>query len=294
MNNAGNNEEFTPEKHPGGATVYYYLPEESDATIEVRDSADRLVHSFATDTTLAKEHGYSSAERKAGMHRLVWNLQYTGPDVITGAVMWGYTDGVKAPPGSYSIRMMLGDVVQEQTLNVLADPRLKNIPQADYIAQFELGLAVRDSINQVQAALRRIQAVDEQVTWIVQQAEKAGTDDGELGRLATALTDKLEEVNGFLMQSKNKSNQDPIRFAPQLDNQFVELYNYVTGPDGYIAGGAEGRPTAAAYQRMRDLNEEWVVVRQHLQQVFETELRAFNEAFERVDVSRVTVPVENQ
>jgi len=28
---------------------------------------------------------------------------------------------------------------------------------------------------------------------------------------------------------------DPIRFPPQLDNQLVELYNYVTGVDGYIS-----------------------------------------------------------
>ena len=294
VNQGGADEEFSPEAYPGGALLYYYLSDSSDVTIRIEDSNGNVAHSFTSDSTLLKEHGYSKIEGKSGMHRFSWDLTYTGPEIADGAVIWGYTGGVKAPPGTYTARLVSPGPTQSASFEVLKDPRLTEVTQADFEEQFRLAVQVRDTLNQIQAALKRINSVTEQVNWITERAEEAGVEGGELGRLADALTGKLEGVQKKLMQTLNQSNQDPIRFAPRLDNQFIELYNYVTGVDGYIAGGAEGRPTAGAYERLEDVNSEWVTVRTELLMVFENELRAFNEAFEQVDITRVTVPTEQR
>ena len=104
--------------------------------------------------------------------------------------------------------------------------------------------------------------------------------------LGTGATELHEEMQ----QTRNQSGQDPIRFPPRLDNQWVELYNNVTGVDGYISGGPEGRPLPGAMQRLADLNEEWGQVRERYEAILQNELRRFNAAVEQLGLPAVALP----
>jgi hypothetical protein len=92
------------------------------------------------------------------------------------------------------------------------------------------------------------------------------------------------------MQTKNQSNQDPIRFAPMLDNQLVALYEYVTGVDGYRYGGAEGRPTQGAIDLFAELNLRWVAIRDRLLVVLESDVAEFNAMLQDSGIPAVSVP----
>ncbi|MXX71989.1 MAG: hypothetical protein F4Y73_09020 [Gemmatimonadetes bacterium] len=92
------------------------------------------------------------------------------------------------------------------------------------------------------------------------------------------------------MQTRNRSGQDPIRFAPRLDNQWLELYGRVTGTDGYISGGAEGAPDPGTLERLETLLEEWEGVRLRYTDLLENELRRFNEAVELMGLPAVVLP----
>jgi len=70
----------------------------------------------------------------------------------------------------------------------------------------------------------------------------------------------------------------------------VELYNNVTGPDGYISGGPEGRPLPGAYDRLNDLNNDWAAVRGRYMEILQNELVRFNEAVERLGLPAVVLP----
>ena len=67
----------------------------------------------------------------AAGNRLIWDLTYTGPRYPKNAVTWGYTGGVKAPPGDYRVRLVANGVTMEKPFRVIADPRL-TVTQADY------------------------------------------------------------------------------------------------------------------------------------------------------------------
>ena len=92
------------------------------------------------------------------------------------------------------------------------------------------------------------------------------------------------------MQTRNRSGQDPIRFAPRLDNQWVELYGRITGGDGYISGGADGPPQEGTLERLDDLQGEWEAVRARYIDLLENELRRFNEAVERLGLPAIVLP----
>ena len=210
------------------------------------------------------------------MNSVAWDAMYPGPDVIEDAVLWGYTGGVKAVPGTYTARLAVGGDTLRAPFTLRLDPRLDNVDEEALSEQFELALQVRDTLDQVLDAIRTVQTAREEVTWMTTLAERAGADTA-LSTQSDSLLAALSRAEQGLMQTRNESNQDPIRFAPRLDNQYVELYNNVTGLDGYIAGGPEGKPTAGAYERFEELNGQWADLRSRLSEVLGTRLLAFKE-----------------
>lgn len=276
----GGLDEYTPEAKPSGAVMYYYLKDSAsqDVKLEIVDKDARVVRVFSSDSTMAKKHKTTLLPNKNGMHRMTWDLTYEGPTFIDGTIIWGYTGGVKAPPGNYDVRLLIdGESVATQQVEVKEDPRIESdFTDEDYQEQLKLGLKLRDDITEVHEKIAEIRSVKEQIKWLNEQ-----TDDEETQTLATNLLKELTAQEEKLMQTQNESGQDPIRFAPKLDNQMVEAYNYVTGQDGYISGGREGRPNAAAYTRADDLEQEWAEVKKEVEATLEKSITQFNEMVQK-------------
>jgi hypothetical protein len=223
------------------------------------------------------------------MFRVTWDLTYAGPTPVKGQVVWGYTGGVKAPPGEYTVRLTANGVTMAHAFRLLADPRLTTLTQADYEEQFRLGSAIRDSINVVQQALETIRAVREQAQRAVEQAARI-SQEGVVRPAVDSLTGKLGGVELEFSQVKSQSGQDPIRFAGKLDNQLMELYGFVTGSDGYIAGGPKGRPAPAAAARLADLGQALAPVSGRLRTILERDVAALNELLKRLGLGGIVLP----
>jgi hypothetical protein len=141
----------------------------------------------------------------------------------------------------------------------------------------------------VTQAIETIRSLKEQASRAVEQAGRIERT-AEVKPAADSLAGKLTGVEDGLIQSRSQSGQDPIRFAGKLDNQFAELYGYVTGPSGYIAGGAEGRPTRGATERLADLQRTWAPLRAQLQVIIDRDLAAFNALLQRLGLGAIVVP----
>lgn len=264
-----------PPARPSGAIIHYALQDSLDGElrIEVIDENARPVQVFSTDSLTAKQHKTTQLKPKRGINRINWDLTYEGPTILDGAIVWGYTGGVKAPPGTYDIRLTYGDEILTQRVAVMEDPRIEaEIETEDYEEQLRMGLEIRDAITAVHESVEEIRSVKEQIKWLKDQ-----TEDQEVNTSADSILKALTVLEEQLMQTKNESNQDPIRFAPRLDNQLIENYNYVTGADGYISGGREGRPSAAAYERWTDLDKEWTELKEEVDNTINKSVEQFNE-----------------
>jgi photosystem II stability/assembly factor-like uncharacterized protein len=284
--------ELSPPPAPSGALIYFHLGSVPDSGVrmEVIDAAGDVVRTFSTDSTVAEETRGVRIEVDAGLNHIAWDLFYPGPEFPDDAVIWGYTGGVKAPPGTYTARLTTSSSIpQEASFEVLPDPRLPEVAAADYHEQFRVAMQVRDSITAVTKAIETLSTVRDQVAAVLEKAEAVGQD-GQLRPLGDTLSTKATDVHEEMQQTKNQSGQDPIRFPPRLDNQWVELYNNVTGVDGYISGGPEGRPLPGTMERIQDLNADWAQVRQRYQAILQNELRRFNEAVERLGLPAVALP----
>ena len=157
--------ELNPEPGPAGAQIHYYLAEELDdeVQIEVVDPRGEVVRTFSSDSAAAEEADGEKISGTAGLNRIAWTLHYAGPELPEGAVVWGYSDGVKAPPGTYTVRMSVGETMAERAFELLPDPRIPEVTAASYADQFRVAVLARDSINSITRAIEDLASIRAQV-----------------------------------------------------------------------------------------------------------------------------------
>ncbi|MFW6089172.1 MAG: WD40/YVTN/BNR-like repeat-containing protein [Gemmatimonadota bacterium] len=288
---------FAPENEPYGALIDYWLADDAgtELTLEIVDAGGATVRTFTSDTARHDSPGFDEADAGAGHHRVVWDLTYPGPDDPDDVQIWGFSGGVKAPPGRYLARLSVDGTTLEREFEVLADPRLEGtIAQADYEEQLRVGMAVRDSLDAVWRGVRTARAVQEQVESIEERLREAGMDEARISAQADSLARALTGVETRMTQVRSESGQDPIRFPGQIDNQYAELYGNVTGWDGYISGGAEGRPTEGARRRFQDLNAEWAEISAELERILDEEVAGFNALLMELGIPAIILPPEEE
>jgi len=271
----------------------YYLADkpEGELELEILDSDGNVVRSFES----GKKDGEAMSEMEsffggggdkplpaaAGMHRFTWNTRYEGVDKVKDAILWGFTGGPRALPGTYTARLSAGDWTVERSFQIRPDPRWKNVTHQDLVDQLHMAMAIRDTLTRVYDGIRDLRSAREQIHAAVKRAKDAGAE-GDIEARADSLVSHMDALEGELMQTRNESGQDPIRFTPQFDNQVAALYQNVAFPDGV--------PTQGAKERWQDLLSRWTSLRQRLDTLLKRDVGSFNEMLQGRGVPAVAVP----
>ena len=292
--------------------VFYVLGDdlEADITLEFLDTGGDTIRTYkGKKVTLSKEDANedeASDEKddddadaedddedksddktpaKSGMNKFSWNMRYPDAVETKGAVMWGGNiDGPQAPPGEYQVRLSVGDRTQTQSFTILADPRI-NATQADYDAQFALLSNLRDGLSEAHTAINRIRDVRKQINAVNARAKKIGGLDSiiETGK---ALNKKLTAIEEELIQTKSKSNQDPLNFPIKLNNKIAALARVISR--------SNGAPTEASFNVYEDLMSRMKPFLVSLKKIMDSDLPAFNQLVRDRDVPAVWVEQETE
>jgi hypothetical protein len=217
-----------PDDLPSGALIHFALTGTVAAlALDILDSQGAVVRSWRGDSTV-RTSGPRSLRSRRGFQRVVWDLRGPGPR--------GGGQGVKMPPGTYTVRLTADSVVQERPLTIVVNPTA-GFTQADYDAQYALATALRDTISSINDALTRIRAQPD------------------------SIRTRLAEIEGLLSGPRTLSSLQP---PPRLLAHYATLYGALVGDGGYGSGSAEGRPLPQLYQRKTELDAEWAAIRQRL------------------------------
>jgi photosystem II stability/assembly factor-like uncharacterized protein len=170
---------------PDGVAIDYFVRSASarTVTISVRDSTGALVREYSSvgpppDTRMPNvpEHWFKQpavTSASAGMHRLVWDLRYATPPALDFAADGTPADtvsfGIIAPavigetskqqpigslvlPGTYDVRLTVGQFSVSQKIVVTNDPR-SEATAADLAAQFEQERRLSTGLDASRAAI---------------------------------------------------------------------------------------------------------------------------------------------
>jgi hypothetical protein len=217
---------------------------------------------------------------KQGMNRYVWNLRIADAYLVPGTILWGRAAGPRVPPGTYQVRVSLGDWSETRSFEVRVDPRL-DVTQEELEAQYDLARNVWSALGECHRTVDRINDVRQQVEALVQRLEAAGHGEG-VEQASAELTAKLDAVADQLHQARVQSSQDVLNYPVRLDAQLVGLL-------GEIEGG-DGAPTAGSIERYADLRAELDRHLADLGAALDTELAAFNDLVRSKQLPPIIVP----
>jgi hypothetical protein len=280
-----------PGQRPRGAIIYYYFKEkpESAVKLEILNDKDDIVRSFIGKSE--EDKGFETEEEEdeketipaeKGMNRFVWDLMYPKLGLVKGAVMSiSYTGGHWVVPGTYKVRLTVGEESQTQSFNVMKDPRLTDVTREDLMQQFQLVSEVRAVVTDIHNGIRTIRSVRSQLENTAKLAKKAGIE-GDFQASVDSISEKLTAVEEELFQTRSEVGSDPLNFPPKIDNQFVYLYGHVNS--------AYGRPTNGSYQRFEDLKVKLQPHMDKLEEILETDVAQFNVTLKDAGAAVVMVP----
>jgi photosystem II stability/assembly factor-like uncharacterized protein len=226
-----------------GAALHYWLPDDlagAPVSIEIHDADGERIQRL----------GRLTAE--PGLNRAWWNLRMEGsrsPQLRTQPLQHAHAEfneqgwrplvegGRVAPlalPGTYTVRLTVGDRTFEERLEVRKDPNADGTME-ELREQTDFLLAIRDDVNAV------VELINE-VEWLragiadLRSALRQQTIEipGDLGERISALDDGLIRVQmGMydLRMTGGMAFQDTLRWPRQLFAKLTSLAGYVQGTD---------------------------------------------------------------
>ncbi len=168
-----------------GALIHYYLaaaPEaETNLALDFLDERGELVRHFAPkpaghEKLDDKEKGLDPGPwmpTQAGLNRFVWDLRLAGATRVRGNKTADEADrGRFVLPGTYQVRLTVGDLVQRASFTVRNDPRVQTT-DATLAEQAALQDELYAQIAAVHAGVNRLRAVKEQAQgWATRLADR--------------------------------------------------------------------------------------------------------------------------
>jgi photosystem II stability/assembly factor-like uncharacterized protein len=248
-----------PDALPPGALLHFALSQEVAALrLNVVDAEEREVTWWAAD-----ENGGRALPASPGFHRVAWDLRYD-------------RGNVKAPPGSYTIRLTWDGGMAERELRVVPDPLDPDVTLADYEEQFTVSMSVAERLDEIRTTVDRLEDVHAQADSLIAWAEATGSGAASVAEQARSFVGTLEQLEHRLTARDTDEGPSGMRTIAGLDRQYGSLLGNLNSGGGYGGGSTEGRPTEGALERKRDLDAEAGVLLRATTNLLEQELPTLN------------------
>jgi hypothetical protein len=230
--------EFAAPNPAFGAAITYFVrdsvPKAGDITLSIYDANGNRVRDL-------------TANKKRGMHRVVWDLRMSPPYTVRRPVRpvgepEGRTREITGPfvlPGRYTARLTtkIGStpgVVRETPIEVRSDP-LVPMSDADYRALYEMRVSTGKLQGTVQAAVRTAEQLKEQIT-DVKTALKTNPAPDSVSKQADSVDTELAAILKKLRNdpeaeavSDDKRVEDPS-IQERVNNVAEEIGNVTSQP----------------------------------------------------------------
>ena len=204
---------------------------------------------------------------RAGVNRFVWDLRYPGATRLRGNKTGEEADrGPLVLPGSYQVRLQVGNRTRTASFEVVNDPR--SPASLDELRdQLDFLLTMRDRISAVYAGVQRIRKTSREVErWCGRLSRHGGH--GTAVAAGDTLREALTAVESALILPGEHTDTFGLHHRVRLNAALASVIS--------IVDSADARPTAQA----RALAEEYMaridVELDHLAALLDRDLAAFN------------------
>ena len=210
--NAGKN-------HHNGVEVFFniddkILDENTSVTLEFLDNEKKLIKKYDNQSD------ENALDINGEKNSFVWNMRYDDAKGFDGLIMWAASlRGPIASPGQYYVKLTVNEKSEEQSFNILKDPR-SNSTNEDLKEQFDFLLSVRDKVSDIHQTIIDIRSSR---TQLIDLKSKISDKYPDMENSISDVISRITLIEEKLYQTKNRSGQDPLNFPIRLNNKLAHL-----------------------------------------------------------------------
>ncbi len=267
---------FTGPNPPYGALITYYLKEKPEKSIpmnlEILDKAGRQVRILM------------NIPREAGLNRVNWDLCFEGPRPrremrIEEDFFFRGPQGPQVLPGTYTVRLHLGDHTFGQPVEVRLDPTVEVSLEALQVQQ-NYAFGLRDMQSFVNDGLRALDTlakqIEERKETVREQGEKFPRE--VLDAIESHLR-KIESIQDSLARPEGRAFWSE---GPRLIGRLSRLFGSIEG--------VNASPTRAQEEYYRELLQEFRVSMAEVNDYLGQSVKELNRTFRKYQVPLLLLP----
>ena len=272
---------------PLGAILDYYfkVAPKDEVKLEIFDETGKLVRALSSKESketqqpqewpdLVKETTIIPAA--VGMNRYAWNLRWESPVKIPGAFYSPFGPrGPIALPGKYTVKLTADGRTQTQPLELVLDPREKNVTPDDLRKQFELAMQVREANADLHRTVNQIRELKSGIKALRLRMEGEPRFKPVLGQL-DALDKKLTPVEEELIQVNMKGSEGNLAFPSMLNEQLNSF--------SFIVEAGDGAPTQQQYEVFKMLRARLDQQLAAWKQILASDVPSLNDSIRKLDL----------
>jgi photosystem II stability/assembly factor-like uncharacterized protein len=264
---------------PNGVVVPFWLKLPSDTStvkLSILDQSGIVITEFSNKSTEKNK----KLTVKPGMNEFIWDTYLAEVETVDGMILWnGSISGPRIPPGSYQVRMTVGNQVQNKVFTFKANPAYK-CTEEDYRAQYLFLTEVKAEFAAVQDCIRNIRTLRGQI----EQFKSIGGKNIPAGitAMCDSILKKIGQTEGELYQVKLKSGQDILNYPMKINDRLAGLYNYASS--GNTAPNAQVRQAYAELKAIADGHLKT------FEQILEKDVAELNKMIRSSDLPVIGIP----
>jgi photosystem II stability/assembly factor-like uncharacterized protein len=273
---------FAGPNPPFGALIDFYLKskpaKDAKVKITVLDSAGKVVREI------------DDAKAEAGINRTNWDLRSNPPVKPTPEQLaaqeqgffFGGPRGPMVEPGTYTVKVSVGDTSQTQTVKVEEDPRIE-ITAAARSARHDAVMRLYDLYKTADHGQKTIvglkKSLDEALAaWKKPDAPKIPD---AIRKQAEDLAKKVDDLRGKFVSERGFGAGGPLHYTPPpLPQQIGRLM--------FQLEGYSGAPTASENEQIADVSKQLKEATAALDKLVNTDLARLNKALNDAGVPHIT------
>ena len=216
--------------------------------------------------------------KNLGLNRFAWNLRYPDADKLPGdKTTEELLGGPIAAPGTYQVKLQVGEQTLTQSFEVKPDPRVQATTQ-DLQAQFDLWKKIRDRLSETHNAVKQIRNIRAQIEeWEKRAAASQNARAAEVAASAKGIKDALAQIEEALVQTKAKSARSAL--PSKLNLRIAALVDAVAS--------ADAAPAKQQYEVFDDLSARIEAQLARLKQIIDKDVAAFAEMVDKAGVPAI-------
>ncbi len=261
---------FTGVNPASGIVIYYELAKETsgDIKLEVFDSRNRLINTVSSASIKGFQRyagGPPSSPRltkKKGLNRFVWDTRYPiMPGIPTAYIEASYR-GHKVPPGTYELRLTMGDEVLSTTATILDNP-IHEMAEDQHQVYDQFMTEMEAELTNMHNTVNKLYKIQTQLKSIIEEL-----DNDDLKQEGNKLIKDLDAWDKEMVQRKSKAYDDVENFPNKFTAEYMFLINQTES--------SIPRVNQPSRDRRQELETRWATLKQQADTFMDQTIPAFN------------------